>query len=79
MTGRASGVFTIVIDREGIQVYPHTLDQVDAYVTASFDHLLGMAQGKLSFDKLYLSGHLKISGNLSKGMELRPMLTALGE
>ena len=46
-----------------------------AYVTASFDHLLAMAQGRASFDKLYMTGQLKIDGNLAKGMELRPMLT----
>ena len=30
----------------------------------------------ISFDKLYMTGQLKITGNLSKGMDLRPLLTA---
>ena len=75
MTGRASGIFSVTFDYEGINVYPRMLDHVDAYVTANFDHLLGMAQGKVSFDKLYIAGHLKITGNVTKAMELRPMLT----
>lgn len=79
MTGRASGVFSLTFDYDGVRVYPHTLDKVDAYVTGSFDHLLGMAQGRLSFDKLYMTGHLKIAGNLAKGMELRSLLTANAE
>ena len=76
MTGRANGVMSITFDYEGIHVYPHTLEKADAYVVANFDHLLGMAKGTVSFDKLYMTGQLKIAGNLSKGMELRPMLTA---
>ena len=76
MTGRANGRMSITFDYNGIHIYPHTLDRADAYVTANFDHLLGMATGTMSFDKLYMTGHLKITGNLSKGMELRPMLTA---
>lgn len=76
MTGRANGRMSITFDYAGIHFYPHTLDHADAYVTANFDHLLGMAKGTISFDKLYMTGQLKIAGNLSKGMELRPMLTA---
>jgi len=76
MTGRARGVFSIEFGYEGIRVMPHSLEGADCYVTATFDHLLAMAQGKVRFDHLYMSGQLKISGNLSKGMELRPMLMA---
>lgn len=75
MMGRAHGVMSIAFDHDGIQVYPHTLDHPDAYVTADFDHLLGMAQGTKSFDKLYMTGQLKLAGNLSKVMELRPVLS----
>ena len=77
MTGRSHGVFTLTFDREDMHIYPHTLDKVDSYVTASFDHLLGMAEGRLSFDKLYMTGQIKIAGNLSKVMELRPMISAV--
>jgi len=46
-------------------------------VTASFDHLMGMVTGKISFDKLFMSGQLKVSGNLAKGAEIRWLLCKL--
>jgi len=75
MTGRVHGVMSLSFNYDEFHVYPHTIDDPDAHVTANFDHLLGMAKGEISFDKLYMTGQLKITGNLSKGMELRPMLT----
>ncbi len=75
MTGRARGVLSIIFDFEGIHIYPRTMSDADAFVSASFDHLLGMAQGTANFDQLYMIGQVKINGNLTKAMELRPMLT----
>jgi len=75
ITGRAHGVMSVAIDDDGLKVYPHTLDEVDAYVTAGYDHLVGLARGEKSFDKLFLTGLIKIAGNMAKGMELRPMLS----
>ena len=75
MTGRANGVISMEFDYDQLRVYPHDFPGADAYVTANFDHLLGMAQGTVGFDQLYLMGQLKVRGNLAKGMELRPMLT----
>ena len=79
MTGRADGVISVVFDYGGIQVLPYEVDNPTASVTANFDHLLGMARGEISFDRLYLRGQIKITGNLSKGMELRPMLSLLND
>jgi len=75
MTGRARGTLSIIFDYEGIHIYPRSLPGADAFMQASFDHLLGMAQGTVSFDQLYMIGQVKIHGNLTKAMELRPMLT----
>ncbi|MDE6998345.1 MAG: glycogen/starch synthase [Oscillospiraceae bacterium] len=74
MTGRASGTFYVEFTTDKILVMPSNYVGADAYVTASFDHLLGMAEGKVSADKLYISGQLKIAGNLSKGVEMRQLL-----
>ena len=41
----------------------------------SFDNLLAMARGFVTVDKLYLSGQLRLSGNLSKGFEIRYLLS----
>ena len=46
----------------------------EAYVECSFDNLLDMARGFVTVDKLYLSGQLRLSGNLSKGFEIRRLL-----
>ncbi len=79
MTGRADGVISVVFDYDGLQVLPYEVPDPTASVTANFDHLLGMAKGEISFDRLYLRGQIKITGNLSKGMELRPMLSLLDD
>lgn len=55
-------------------ITPNSYEGADAYVTSSFDHLLGMAQETVSFDKLFLDGLLNVEGNLSKGAEIRQLL-----
>lgn len=74
LTGRVSGVFYVEFANEALKVVPCEYRDADAYVTASFDHLLGMATGKVTFDKLFMSGQLKVSGNLAKGAEIRRLL-----
>ncbi|MBR3873388.1 MAG: glycogen/starch synthase [Clostridia bacterium] len=75
MVGRTHGIISMEFDNEQLHVYPYAMPDADAAVTANFDYLMGMAKGKYGFDQLYLMGQLKITGNLSKVMELRPMLT----
>lgn len=74
LTGRASGVFYVEFADEKLEVVPCEYHDADAFVSASFDNLLGMATGKVSFDKLFMSGQLKVSGNLAKGAEIRHLL-----
>ena len=76
MTGRARGVLSIIYDGDGIHVYPRSMRDADAFVSATFDNLLGMVQGTISFDQLYMIGQVKIHGNLTKVMEIRSLLTA---
>ena len=75
ITGRGQGIFHIRLDGDKMQILPRALDNPDATISASFDHLMGMANGDLSADRLFISGQLKISGNISKGAELRRLLT----
>ena len=42
--------------------------------SVSFEHLMAMARGETTFDLLYLSGLLRVKGNLSKGAEMRLLL-----
>ena len=59
---------------EPFRMEPYSYEGADAYVTANFDHLLAMARGEISFDKLFLSGQIRVDGNLSKGTEIRNLL-----
>jgi putative sterol carrier protein len=77
VTGRTEGVLYVRFsneEREPFRMEPYSYDGADAYVTANFDHLLAMAKGELSFDKLFLSGQIRVDGNLSKGTEIRNLL-----
>ena len=78
ITGRASGLICVRFDREGgserFEVLPYAAEDAEARVTANYDHLLAMARGEVSFDKLFLSGKIKVEGNLSKGTEIRNLL-----
>lgn len=74
ITGRGAGVLHVIFEPEGIQIIPSSIDGADAKVISSFDNLLGMAEGRLSADQLFMSGQLKVNGNLSKGAEMRRLL-----
>ena len=76
--GRTDGYFYVEFSRDEngtkFEVLPFEYAGADAYITASFDHLLGMADGSVSFDKLFLSGQIKVDGNLAKGAQVRNLL-----
>lgn len=78
ITDQAVGTATVIFSRDDngdhFEMIPNSYDGADAYVTASFDNLIGMALGTVSFDKIFLNGLLKVEGNLSKGAEIRQLL-----
>ena len=74
ITGRGEGVFHMYIHPEGIDILPWSHDHADAQISASFDHLMGMAKGELSSDRLFITGQMKVSGNISRSAELRRLL-----
>ncbi len=75
IVGRGEGTFHVAFSDGGIHIEPTPSSEAEAFVEASFDNLLGMARGLMSTDKLFLNGQLKISGNLSKGFEIRKLLS----
>ncbi|MBO5657697.1 MAG: glycogen/starch synthase [Agathobacter sp.] len=75
--GRAEGTMYVEFSKGDIHVEPYSYSEADAYVEATFDNLLDIAAGKVSVDKLFLNGQLKISGNLSKGYEMRTVLAPI--
>ena len=78
MTTQTDGFFFLVFDRKGedftFQIEPFTFHDADAFISVSFEHLMAMARGETTFDRLYLSGLLRVKGNLSKGAEMRQLL-----
>ncbi len=72
--GRGAGTFHIRYSDGHLRVEPISAPDAEAYVECSFDNLLAMARGLMTVDKLYLSGRLRINGNLSKGFEIRYLL-----
>ncbi len=78
MTTQTDGFFFLCFDRAGdsftFQIEPFTFHDADAFISVSFEHLMAMARGETTFDRLYLSGLLRVKGNLSKGAEMRTLL-----
>lgn len=73
--GRAEGVMYVEFAQGELHVEPYSYDEADAYVESSYDNFLDMAAGRVSTDTLFLNGQLKINGNISKGYEIRNLLT----
>ena len=73
--GRTEGVMHVEFADGNMYVRPTAHPQAEAFIDCSFDNLLDMARGIVTTDKLYLSGQIKLSGNLSKGFEIRHLLS----
>ncbi|MBQ7825480.1 MAG: glycosyltransferase, partial [Clostridia bacterium] len=75
IVGRGSGFFYVEYKDGELNVIPEPRGNAEAFIECSFDNLLDMARGFVTTDKLFLAGHLKLSGNLAKGFEVRYLLT----
>ena len=75
IVGRGDGVFTMEISKDGVTTRPTCDSKPDFTISASLDNFLGMANGTISADKLFLNGQLKVSGSIVKGAEMRRLLT----
>ena len=73
--GRAEGALYVEFFNGEMYVVPHSPEFSDAVVECSYDNLIDIAKGKASIDALFMSGQLKIHGNLAKGYDLRNVLT----
>ncbi|MBQ4608440.1 MAG: glycogen/starch synthase, partial [Clostridia bacterium] len=75
IVGRGEGTFHVRFENGGLEVLPTPAQDAEAFIECSYDNLLDMARGFVTTDKLYLSGQLRFGGNLSKGFEIRRLLT----
>ena len=76
IVGRGQGTLHLNFSEGKIHVIPTDYRGADASIECSLDNLLGIADGKVSIGKLFMSGNMKISGNLSKGFELKELLVS---
>lgn len=72
--GRAEGTIHVEFADGELSVKPNSHPHVDAYIDCSYDNLLGMISGEVSVNKLFTNGQLEITGNLSKGYDIRNVL-----
>ena len=79
ITGRGAGVFYVELTKTGINIAPYNYDNADATVAASYDNLLGMANGTVNADKIFINGQLKVEGSVARGAELRKLFFAGSE
>ena len=77
--GRGAGFFYLDLGPDGVKVEPTTYHDADVFIASSFDNFLGMTEGTVSADRLFMNGQMKVLGNLAKGAELRHMLQAKGK
>ena len=61
--------------KDRIEVVPCDYHDADAWLACSFDNLIGMTDGSVSADRLFMNGQLKVEGNVAKGAELRHILS----
>jgi starch synthase len=73
--GPGAGTLYVCFRNGGFQVEPYDYHDADAFVQCGLEQLLRMVRGEVSMGKLYMSGQLKIQGNLSKGFEIKHLLT----
>ena len=72
--GPGEGTFYVKFTKQGMDMQPY--DYADAHVklATTFDNLYNMAVGRVSADRLFVNGQLKVEGNISKGAEMRYLL-----
>ena len=57
-----------------VVIEPYEYHDADTTLTASFENYLGMGNGTVSADRLFMNGLLKVEGNISGGAEMRNLL-----
>ena len=72
--GPGEGTFYVKFTKDEFVMEPYTYDDADTKISATLDRLYDMATGRVSADKLFINGQMKVEGNISKGAELRHLI-----
>lgn len=74
VTGRGAGVFYLEFTKDKLVIEPYTYDGADANLAIGYDNLMALLKDKANPDKLLMNGQLKLTGNMSKGAEIKRLL-----
>lgn len=66
VTGQPEGALYIEVNEGTINVQPYEYHDRDALVTVGAEKLLDLVAGKQDFIQAYLTGKIKVEGNLDK-------------
>jgi putative sterol carrier protein len=70
ITGEQAGVYGVKIADETCQVIPGGVEKPDITITISDKDWLAMTEGKLDAMNAYMTGKLKISGDMMLAMKI---------
>jgi putative sterol carrier protein len=73
VTGEGEGAFYMEITEGKIKVEPYDYVDRDALITTSAENLLAIATAKLDPVQAYLTGKIKVEGNLGKAAMLKEL------
>ena len=74
ITGDDSGKYGLIFKDSSAQVVPGGVEDADCTLTMHIDHFKKLIQGNLNATTAYMTGRLKVSGNLGLGLKLESLL-----
>ena len=74
IVGPGEGIFYLKFNKDGMEMQPYTYNDADVFISASLDNLYNMAVGVVSADALFVNGQMRVSGNISKGSDMRYLI-----
>ncbi|MDO4198534.1 MAG: glycogen/starch synthase [Erysipelotrichaceae bacterium] len=72
--GPGEGTFYVKFTKDAFEMEPYAYEDADVRISTTLDRLYDMAMRKISADKLFVNGQMKVEGNISKGAEMRYLL-----
>ena len=74
ITGEGEGKFYVLVDGGKVYVEPYDYVDNDARLIADADSIIKIANGKLKPEAAYVSGVLKVEGNVGRALDLKPLI-----
>lgn len=74
ITGTESGKYGLIFANSKATVVKGGIDDADCSMMMSFDDFKKLLQGKLNATSAYMTGRLKVNGNLGLGLKLEQLL-----